>query len=82
MGASPSRKASSTVPSKAVSVYSKLSGTGRGALAMTSTVRPLRSSTCAAMALVSPSVALMSKKPVLVSSSKGTCQAQPRSTSA
>ena len=80
-GASPLRRASSTVPSSGISTYSYDSGTGRGASATTSPSIPVRALSDAAMFDTSPNVALMSRNCVFGSVSSGTCHAQPRSAS-
>ena len=78
-GACPVVTSSSTVSSSGSRDQRKLSGTGRSASATTAVSRPVRADRSAAISDMSPSVADISTNWAPVSSSRGTCQAQPRS---
>ncbi len=64
-----------------VSRYSNSSGTGRSAPRTLATSRPVKSASFCSMAVVSPSVADISRKVALSSTQSGICQAMPRSRS-
>jgi len=67
------------VSARCVIAHENDSGTGRSASSTIAVSRPLRRVRSAASSLMSPRVADISTNWVLVSSSSGTCQAQPRS---
>mmetsp|Transcript_18382 Transcript_18382/g.62548 ORF Transcript_18382/g.62548 Transcript_18382/m.62548 type:complete len:304 (+) Transcript_18382:898-1809(+) len=81
-GALPVSSSSSTLCCSPVSLYSNSSGTGRSPPATTAVDRPVFSARDSSNVAVGPNVALISRNCALGSSSRGTCHAQPRSSSA